>query len=82
MSLPGLHCIMKDNSLRSILQSSGVQDTFIDPLIEGGWTADQFDMMAQTVTEFEDLFVEILDKSLLECITIQQRAAIRVGLIY
>lgn len=70
---------MDSNNLRAVLQGAGVQDTFIDPLVEGGWTADQLGMMAHSITEFDDCLKELFDESLAECITLQQKAALRLG---
>ena len=70
---------MESNDLRTTLRSAGVQDTFIDPLVEGGWTADQFGMMASSITEFDSCLTDLFDESLGECLVLQQKAALRLG---
>ena len=71
------HINMEDTTLQSILQSVGVQSTFIDPLVEGGWTVGQLGMVAQSIDEFDNCLSDLFDSALVACITIQQKAALR-----
>jgi hypothetical protein len=65
-------------SLHDVLTTAGVQDTFVDKLIDDGWSIELFAMAAPTLEKLDDELRSMLG-DLYEITTAVQRSALRLA---